>query len=371
MRQPAIVSCRSLGRLRRGQVEHVLLEAGDIEPPGDDPGAARRRGEVADRRAGPADRQMVVAPVRRLRHADRALRSAGRRPAPCSGGGGAGSGSGWRRPAPARCPRDSAENPPSEVEQPGRAFGQQAGALHVAAHGAQVAMPRVAHDVLVAHALAIRLGDEADAQRMRAQPVEALDSPARPCATRCARIRRTASGCSAASPIRPPVLMRRNSGPAWRLATACQASKARTGQVSACLPARQADLGPLPRPGRSCCGRCRSRSPPASDRDVLDLQRHQLGAAQRAGEAEQQQRPVAPAARRAVAGGQQPAQHGEGQRRRLARRAAVLRSRPRSGSWMSRCAGFHGRSLNRCILPSAARRRRIVVGAWLSARLAR
>ena len=52
-------------RRRHRQGEHVLLEAGDVEPPGDDPGATRRRGEVTDLRVGPAHRQMVVAPVRR------------------------------------------------------------------------------------------------------------------------------------------------------------------------------------------------------------------------------------------------------------------------------------------------------------------
>src|ERR1700692_2394297 len=74
------------------------------------------------------------------------------------------------RSAPARCPRDIGEK--SQVELAGGAFGDQARALNVAAHGAQVAMPRVAHDVLVAHPLVIGLGDEADAQRMRAQPLE-------------------------------------------------------------------------------------------------------------------------------------------------------------------------------------------------------
>ncbi len=50
---------------------------------------------------------------------------------------------------------------------------------------------------------------------------------------------------------------------------------------------------------------------------------------------------------------------------------AWLRSTPCSGPWMSRCAGFHARSLNRCIFPNADSRRRIVAGAWLAARLAR
>src|ERR1700733_15851283 len=79
------------------------------------------------------------------------------------------------RPAPVRPPRDSAK-PPSEVERPGGAFTQQAGAADVAAHGAQVAVPCVAHDVLVANAFVVGLGDEADAQRMRAQTIKPVDA---------------------------------------------------------------------------------------------------------------------------------------------------------------------------------------------------
>jgi hypothetical protein len=48
--------------------------------------------------------------------------------------------------------------------------------LDVAAHGAQVAVAGVAHDIFVAHALVVGRGDEADAQRMGAQPVEAFDT---------------------------------------------------------------------------------------------------------------------------------------------------------------------------------------------------
>ncbi len=50
---------------------------------------------------------------------------------------------------------------------------------------------------------------------------------------------------------------------------------------------------------------------------------------------------------------------------------ACVRSTPCSGPWISRCAGFQARSLKRCILPRADSRRRMVVGAWLPARLAR
>jgi hypothetical protein len=63
----------------------------------------------------------------------------------------------------------------SEVERSGRAFGDEAGPLHIAAHGAEIAMAGMAHDVLVAHAFAIGLGDEAAAQGMRAQRFEAGD----------------------------------------------------------------------------------------------------------------------------------------------------------------------------------------------------
>ena len=75
-----------------------------------------------------------------------------------------------RGAVPGGCLSRGSAGAPSEVEHPGRAFADQAGALHVAAHRAQVAVPGVAHDVLVAHAFAVGLGDEADAQRMRAEP---------------------------------------------------------------------------------------------------------------------------------------------------------------------------------------------------------
>src|ERR1700722_414353 len=87
-----------------------------------------------------------------------------------------------RLPAPARIlpggpkalvprPREIGTNR-SQVELAGGAVADQPGALDVAAHGAQVAMAGVAHDVLVTHALVVGFGDKADAQGMRAQPVE-------------------------------------------------------------------------------------------------------------------------------------------------------------------------------------------------------
>src|SRR4051794_39748346 len=86
------------------------------------------------------------------------------------------------RPAPApspEAPSPEAPSPrdrrfPSEIERPGRAFRHQPGALDVAAHGAQVAVAGVAHDVFVPHAFFVRLGDEADTQRMGAQAVESV-----------------------------------------------------------------------------------------------------------------------------------------------------------------------------------------------------
>ena len=57
----------------------------------------------------------------------------------------------------------------------------------------------VAHHVAVATTF-IGGGDEADVQRVRAEPVEPLDSDP-PIRTRRAKISRTASGCSAVSPM--------------------------------------------------------------------------------------------------------------------------------------------------------------------------
>ena len=77
-------------------------------------------------------------------------------------------------------------------------------------------------------------------------------------------------------------------------------------------PARQADLGPLPRLVGFAAANAQPQ-PAGHHGDVLDAKRNQFGAAQRAGEAEQQQRAVAPAAGALVAGRQNLAQHGERQ----------------------------------------------------------
>src|SRR5271157_1204314 len=74
------------------------------------------------------------------------------------------------------------------------------------------------------------------------------------------------------------------------------------------LAARQADLRPLPRRIGLAARNAQPQS--AGDHaDILDLQCHEFGATQRAGEAEQQECAVAPAARTWIAGGQQTAQH--------------------------------------------------------------
>ena len=89
------------------------------------------------------------------------------------------------------------------------------------------------------------------------------------------------------------------------------------------LAARQADLRPLPR-RIGLAARNAQPQPARVHADVVDAQRHQFGAAQRAGEAEQQECAVAPAARTGIAGGQQAAQHRERQRGGLVRRPSVL-----------------------------------------------
>ena len=80
------------------------------------------------------------------------------------------------RPAPVRPSRDSAGSRHQRSSSPAGLSVTRPARLDIAAHGAQVAMAGVAHDVLIAHALAIGFGDEADAQRMRAQPVEPVDA---------------------------------------------------------------------------------------------------------------------------------------------------------------------------------------------------
>ena len=61
MRQPSTVKLLLLGRLGDGTNKNVFLEGGEIQPPGDDAGAARRGGEAVDRFRRPADRQVMVA----------------------------------------------------------------------------------------------------------------------------------------------------------------------------------------------------------------------------------------------------------------------------------------------------------------------
>jgi hypothetical protein len=133
--------------------------------------------------------------------------------------------------------------------------------------------------------------------------------------------------------------------------------------------ARQADLGPLPRLVSFAASDAQPE-PAGDDGHILDLERHQFGAAQRAGEAEQQQGAITPAAGTRIAGQKNLPQH-----RYL---PWNLAHRDIQGP-LQGVLRTHGRpeaaaltlSLNRCIFSSADSRRRIVVGAWLSARLAR
>jgi hypothetical protein len=108
--------------------------------------------------------------------------------------------------------------------------------------------------------------------------------------------------------------------------------------------ARQPDLGPLPcRIGLAATGA--QTQTVGIDPHVFDLERHQLGAAQCAGEAEQEKRPIMPAAGGTVTSGQQL-------RNRTSESAAAFcggrpwrRNNPCNGPWMAPCAQFHGRSL--------------------------
>ena len=148
-------------RLGGGQVEDVLLDRCIVELPRDDTRSACCLGKLRRRGRGADDRQMMVEPGRRCRSGRHGngrrrppaarfrraldLRKRRRRVARQLGPPG--------RVAPgAGCPpRGSAA--PSEVDHAGRTFVHQAGPLHVAAHRAQVAVPGVAHDVLVPNAL--------------------------------------------------------------------------------------------------------------------------------------------------------------------------------------------------------------------------
>ena len=86
--------------------------------------------------------------------------------------------------------------------------------------------------------------------------------------------------------------------------------------------ARQADLRPLPCLVGLAAADAQAQ-PAGDDGDVFDLQRHQFGAAQRADEAEQQQRAITPAAGALITGGQQLAQHRQGQRGGLLHRTGM------------------------------------------------
>ena len=91
-----------------GQVEDVLLDDVEIEPPRNDPGSARGRREIRDRVVRPADRQVVVQPDRWYRRCRR-RRCARAPPAPFRHRRRPPVRQGrWFAPAPHRCPRDSA-----------------------------------------------------------------------------------------------------------------------------------------------------------------------------------------------------------------------------------------------------------------------
>ena len=192
------------GPPRHREIEDVFLDPVEIEVPRNDAGPARRVGEGRDIGGRPGDRQVMVKPGRR--GVARDGRGGGPPAPPFRGGGGATDGR--RRGRGGLAVPGGRGTKASQIEHPGRALGHQAGAADIAAHGAQIAMPRVAHDVLVARALGIGLGDEADPQRVRAQPVEPLTDPsgsARPC------------GCDAEGSAAP----RPGAAPPRRSARAC------------------------------------------------------------------------------------------------------------------------------------------------------
>ena len=89
------------------------------------------------------------------------------------------------------------------------------------------------------------------------------------------------------------------------------------------LPARDADAGPLPLLVALGMGD-EQHHPLRREAQVLVVDRHQLGAPQRPGEADQEQCPVAQATEVAAAGGQQRLDLGGGQRRGRASGSAVL-----------------------------------------------
>ena len=167
----------------------------------------------------------------------------------------------------------------------------------------------------------------------------------------------------------PALLTRRKIGPSVIAAAVSHARSASTARSLA--PRRMATSYPLPRlVGLAAPD---SQSQPAGDLHlgILDLQGRQAPSAARR---RQNRRAAArgPAGRGAdVAGREQRRSRSKVSGRGLVDRPALFaQARPSSGPRISRCAGFQGRSLKRCILPRAASLRRIVVGA-LSPRLAR
>ena len=119
--------------------------------------------------------------------------------------------------------------------------------------------------------------------------------------------------------------------PEGAAALAAAAGLARRAAASATLRAYRADwehyAAWCARTGSSRIGLAAGDPKPEPARDdahVLHLQRHQFGAAQRAGQADQQQRAVAPAAGARVAGGNEPPQQRQRERRRLSYRAPLL-----------------------------------------------
>jgi hypothetical protein len=103
------------------------------------------------------------------------------------------------------------------------------------------------------------------------------------------------------------VLIFRNSGPRFvARPTASPRTPATDRFRRICRAAGRSPPSALP--GRSCRGNAQTQSVGVHLPD-LDAERHQFGAAQRAGETEQQKRAIAPSAGGAVAGGEQLPRH--------------------------------------------------------------
>lgn len=139
------------------QVEDGCFDGGIVDLPRNDARTARRGREPGDLGGGAANGKVVVEPglpglpgsdPRDRRVAGLASSAAARWVVAAAA----------FRPAINRSPKESAIR--LQIDQPGWALVDQLGALGLAAHGAQVAVPRVVHDVLVPDALAVDLGDE-------------------------------------------------------------------------------------------------------------------------------------------------------------------------------------------------------------------